>query len=866
MSGHDVRAQRARAVPIEDELARRGVKLRGQGTERVGPCPKCGGDDRFAIHLKKQIWNCRGCAVGGDVIKLIEHLDGVDFRGACDVLIGGQTRPKPSRPMNGKEHPHPGEPRKVVVAGHPYEDESGTVLFEVQRVEFQNPDGTYVEKNGKRKKSFRQRRPDPERPGAWIWNVDGVRKLPYRLPELVEAIGCEHPVIIVEGERKVDRLREWNVPATCCAGGAGKWVTEHSGFLQGADVVLLPDNDSVGRTHMSGIAASLRAIAKRVRVLRLPGLPEKGDVIDWAAAGGTVEQFHHLVETAAVDVTVADASAAVLPAAAGRVVITGSDADAAALRERNISSIHHAEWRPELNEGFRQQDVVLIPQDSDAGWRLLNEIGGNLDGIAKRLRVLIPLHADGMAVWFDAGGTVEQFVEMMGQATEWTRPLTEEVSIEEVDGQGRAEAQKKESELLAALTRMRKGVEYERLRADAAKKLGVSKSAIDSELEARRGDAMPAPLHGHWIVEPWAEPVDGDDLLRDIIARLRRHILFADDDALAVALWVVFAWLHDDAAVHSPILCVTSAEPECGKSTLLGLVAHLLPKAITSVEISEAAVYRAISMWSPSFCIDEFDTVLSDDNRAGLRSVINSGHTRGTGIIRCTGEDSVPQLFSTFAPKCIGMIGSKMPAATASRCITIELRRKVSKEKVDRFEHKDDPGLGDLRRRLARFSADNADDLAAAGPKMPVDFGDRNSDNWRLPFAIGDLCGKEWGAKARAAALKISGKADSRTIGVRLLADIKAVFDGQPDTESLLSAVIVEELKSDPEKPWIEYARGKPLTQGRLARLLRAYKITSQSVWTTGSVSGKGYRRADFADAWDRYLRAEPPIGEEQAS
>ena len=63
----DHRLEEARAVRIEDEVARRGIKLRG-GNERSGPCPACGGDDRFAINIKKQLWNCRGCQHGGDVI------------------------------------------------------------------------------------------------------------------------------------------------------------------------------------------------------------------------------------------------------------------------------------------------------------------------------------------------------------------------------------------------------------------------------------------------------------------------------------------------------------------------------------------------------------------------------------------------------------------------------------------------------------------------------------------------------------------------------------------------------------------------------------------------------------------------------
>jgi hypothetical protein len=80
---------RARAVPIERELEARGIRLKGRGPERTGPCPVCGGKDRFSINVQKQVWNCRGCAHGGgDAISLVRHLDGLDFRGAIELLAG----------------------------------------------------------------------------------------------------------------------------------------------------------------------------------------------------------------------------------------------------------------------------------------------------------------------------------------------------------------------------------------------------------------------------------------------------------------------------------------------------------------------------------------------------------------------------------------------------------------------------------------------------------------------------------------------------------------------------------------------------------------------------------------------------------
>jgi len=80
--------------------------------------------------------------------------------------------------------------------------------------------------------------------------------------------------------------------------GAGKWHAEYSNYLKNADVVIIPDNDEVGRRHAEQVARSLIGKAKRIRLLELPNLPTKGDVSDWLEAGGTKEELLSLAEQA----------------------------------------------------------------------------------------------------------------------------------------------------------------------------------------------------------------------------------------------------------------------------------------------------------------------------------------------------------------------------------------------------------------------------------------------------------------------------------------------------------------------------------------------------------------------------------------
>lgn len=166
--------------------------------------------------------------------------------------------------------------RAAIVKEYDYRDRSGNLAYQVCRME---------------PKDFRQRRPDGN--GGWTWSLDGVRRVLYRLPELVGANPAE-PVFLVEGEKDADNLAAVGLIATTNAGGAGKWGDEYAAELAGRHVVILPDNDEAGRRHAHKVAASLHAKAASVRIVELPNLPAKGDVSDWLAAGGTADRLREL--------------------------------------------------------------------------------------------------------------------------------------------------------------------------------------------------------------------------------------------------------------------------------------------------------------------------------------------------------------------------------------------------------------------------------------------------------------------------------------------------------------------------------------------------------------------------------------------
>jgi len=203
------------------------------------------------------------CHAGCDVKAIVRAL-GLEMR---DLFPPKERKPK--RKRNRKE--------KRIVATYSYVDEDGRLLFEVVRYE---------------PKEFVQRRPDGR--GGFIYNLGDVRRVLYKLPDVLRAVQLGETVYITEGEKDADALAALGLVATTNPHGAGKWRDEYSETLRGAHVVILPDKDDVGRKHGEAVARSLWGKAKSIKIVELDGEGVK-DVSDWLAAGGTKERLLELV-------------------------------------------------------------------------------------------------------------------------------------------------------------------------------------------------------------------------------------------------------------------------------------------------------------------------------------------------------------------------------------------------------------------------------------------------------------------------------------------------------------------------------------------------------------------------------------------
>lgn len=179
---------------------------------------------------------------------------------AGDILAGIGAKAARAK-QNGAAHA-----ASRVVAEYVYRQKDGTPYLKVLRTE---------------PKGFKQQHWTGS---AWEWGKPAGEPIPYRLPEMLAAV--RDTVLVCEGEKDAERLAALGFIATTAPEGAGKWTAALNHWFEWKSVYVLADNDKPGRDHAHDVARNLHGVASDVRVVNLPGVPEKGDVSDWLDAGG----------------------------------------------------------------------------------------------------------------------------------------------------------------------------------------------------------------------------------------------------------------------------------------------------------------------------------------------------------------------------------------------------------------------------------------------------------------------------------------------------------------------------------------------------------------------------------------------------
>jgi hypothetical protein len=366
--------------------------------------------------------------------------------------------------------------------------------------------------------------------------------------------------------------------------------------------------------------------------------------------------------------------------------------------------------------------------------------------------------------------------------------------------------------------------------------------------------------------EPWNEHVGCSDLLREIQQAVSRFMVLEDYKVTAVSLWILHTYFIQKPQElqlfdFSPILHITSPEPECGKSTLFDILERLVNNPFSTMGASESSIFRSIELHQPTMMLDEFDH-FDVANRSPLLGILNSGFKPNGSVTRMAigkskNWDEV-QHFSTWCPKVLCGIGN-IPPTLQSRCITIKLRRKLASEKTESMNavlRANPDYFVNIRRKIVWFVMTYENELCSKVFVPPSDLSDRLQNLWEGLLKLADFidggCGDVF-FPAVEAAKKIaqSARVDTPSLRIELLKDIKGYLADHPE-EFVETNMLKADLVGMTDRPWNELP-GRPLTPHKIAELLKPFGIEPTQKRLNKQVV-RGYERSPLQEAITRYL------------
>lgn len=344
-------------------------------------------------------------------------------------------------------------------------------------------------------------------------------------------------------------------------------------------------------------------------------------------------------------------------------------------------------------------------------------------------------------------------------------------------------------------------------------------------------------------------------LLSTMVEFLRKYVVFPSNEALfATALWVMHTWVIQ-LAETSPILAVTSAERECGKTRLFELLELLVARPWRVVSPTEAVLFRKIERDMPSILLDETDTIFGRrpaPSAEAVRAVLNAGNRIGAMVSRAeaAGDRFEVKDFSVFCPKAVAGIGD-LPDTITSRSIPIRLRRRNRSETVAPFFLKHAKLEADQLRKDLEIWAHYFTPPEIELSNFATELSDRARESWLIMGQIALHAGEEaFSTMCAAAAALHEARDDDETIGRRLLVAIHSAFN-HSQSEMLTTKELISHLVAVEDSEWNDMGKAG-ITPAVLAKLLRPYGIRSIQN-RVGQENLRGYRRNQFVDAWQRY-------------
>ena len=385
-----------------------------------------------------------------------------------------------------------------------------------------------------------------------------------------------------------------------------------------------------------------------------------------------------------------------------------------------------------------------------------------------------------------------------------------------------------------------------------------------AERKREQKQTNPAPVSDVADVEVTAAAESGEAVLNAVEAFLSRFTIYPTEHAaVAHVLWIGHTHLMDSWD-STPRLAFLSPEPASGKTRALEVTELLAPSPVEAINVTPAYLFRKVGEQGGSCTIlyDEIDTVFgpkAKDNEE-IRGLLNAGHRRGAAAGRCVvrGKEVFTEEIPAYCAVALAGLGW-LPDTILSRSVIIRMRRRKPGERIEPFRRRAELEAGHkLKGRLTRWARHVEPNIT--WPVMPAGVEDRDADVWEALIAVADAAGGDWPERARKAAKALVGEAKDRepSLGIRLLADLKAIFG---DADQMTTEAVLRALNGMAEAPWNDL-KGKPLNERGLAHRLRQYGIKPKVI-RVGEATPRGYTRESLHDAWQSYL---PPSSAETSA
>jgi hypothetical protein len=342
----------------------------------------------------------------------------------------------------------------------------------------------------------------------------------------------------------------------------------------------------------------------------------------------------------------------------------------------------------------------------------------------------------------------------------------------------------------------------------------------------------------------------------DAVERMVRTycVLPSEDHYVAATLWVAATHLSEHWTCQ-PRLIIKAPSKGCGKTRLGEVITEMSQNGDELAVPTPAVLYRMIdAAWDggspPTLFFDEVQEIWrqyrkGSESAGQLFACMKAGFASGSQVPRCVGNTNKVELFRASCMMVLAGIGD-MPDEIESRGVVVRIRKLTAGESVKPFREQDKPALHAVRTALSEALKG----MELVNPEVPVF--DRPADVWEPLLTVAAMADKEWTLRAKLACLRLTEEYreddDDRSRVVTLLRDIRTAFQ-TANADALHSQALCDMLRANDEAPWGDWN----YKSAQLAHDLKQFSIKSTGIKINGT-NRNGYRLAQFADAFKRYL------------